>query len=608
MARLNSIGFELNNVSTANMEITNFSLGDSAISTTKFRGGKYATRFLRTTDGASWNSYDFLGSDSDTEVYIRFYLNITTSYNTNEWLFAFTSSANTIRAGLKLTTSDKLQLFNATTQVGSDSATLSKNTWYRVEMYYNSNNGVGSDVITARIDEVDFATSSTQTLDTVNRIRLGNFNGTGRTFEFYVDDVAINNSTGSIQNSWLGSGRIIHLKPTAAGDANAWLVGPNTDTFADIDEENPNDLTDYLATSGANGDAAYFNIEDMTGLDANGVVNCVQVGARFRQNNTDAAWRIAFGIKATSGGTIETSANIVATTTTWNTNAIATPRNYPLTLYDLPGASTTAWTKSTLDTTQIGAILAVENGTEQLQLSTLWLLVDFTPAKEITQSTSAIGSSATSVTFAHSVTGTNPLLVVGTTLDTNPDIINMSTVTYNGTSLTNIGRIRNATTTETELWYLAAPAAGSHDIVVTPSAAADFTVQAITISGMDQSAPLDTSNTATGTSTTPSRAITPGVNNTIIIDNVAIDDRGATGVPGAGQSEIADFAGDWNQHLMSLEMVDTAASTTMDWTIASNDWATIAASFKEYVAPAGGGTPPNWPIFTGKRFWGPFFA
>ena len=93
-------------------------------------------------------------------------------------------------------------------------------------------------------------------------------------------------------------------------------------------------------------------------------------------------------IKASSGGTVEESGNILATTT-WQTNTAAAPRNYSLTLYDLPGASTTAWTKADLDTAQIGVKkidgLAVLN-----RISTLWLLVEHTPAVSVANDLSGV--------------------------------------------------------------------------------------------------------------------------------------------------------------------------------------------------------------------------
>ena len=51
---------------------------------------------------------------------------------------------------------------------------------------------------------------------------------------------------------------------------------------------------------------------------------------------------------------------------------------YPLTLYDLPGASTTAWSESALNSTQIGVRLDQTFST-QGRCGTLWLLVEYVP-------------------------------------------------------------------------------------------------------------------------------------------------------------------------------------------------------------------------------------
>ena len=85
-------------------------------------------------------------------------------------------------------------------------------------------------------------------------------------------------------------------------------------------------------------------------------------------------------IESTSGGTIEQSASITPAGTTWRTNTISgNPLTYPLTLYDLPGASTTPWTKADLDTTQIGYKLTTD-ATNLDQISTIWLSIDSTPS------------------------------------------------------------------------------------------------------------------------------------------------------------------------------------------------------------------------------------
>jgi hypothetical protein len=47
-------------------------------------------------------------------------------------------------------------------------------------------------------------------------------------------------------------------------------------------------------------------------------------------------------------------------------------------LVDLPGASSTAWTKAALDATGIGARISVDD-TDVLRISAIWLAVDHKP-------------------------------------------------------------------------------------------------------------------------------------------------------------------------------------------------------------------------------------
>src|SRR3990172_6946830 len=49
--------------------------------------------------------------------------------------------------------------------------------------------------------------------------------------EWYFDDIAINSSTGSFQNSYPGAGRIVALRPNAAGDSADFARG-GTDSGA----------------------------------------------------------------------------------------------------------------------------------------------------------------------------------------------------------------------------------------------------------------------------------------------------------------------------------------------------------------------------------------
>ena len=88
----------------------------------------------------------------------------------------------------------------------------------------------------------------------------------------------------------------------------------------------------------------------------------------------------------------------------------------------------------------------------------------------------------------------------------------MSGVTYAGTALTLIGSQNNGTSVRVELWQLVAPATGANNVVVTLSAAAKAACGAISLTGVDQTNPVDASNFAASTSANPSVNVTTATN------------------------------------------------------------------------------------------------
>jgi hypothetical protein len=136
-----------------------------------------------------------------------------------------------------LTTAGKLQLWdngNGTpVQIGSDSsATISTGQWYRIELWADQIAGTGANAAELKLDGTSVASSSTATLDggsgygSTPRIKMGWVSAPGASKVCYVDDVAVNDSTGASQTSWPGDGKVVLLVPTSdnARDAN-WVAG-----------------------------------------------------------------------------------------------------------------------------------------------------------------------------------------------------------------------------------------------------------------------------------------------------------------------------------------------------------------------------------------------
>lgn len=372
MTRLWSSGGELNSL-TANVEITSLA-NTPVMESSVIRSGF----FSHETSGTGIDAvvYQPVSADTDTGTFfIRVYMRIASLPDADTAILRVLDSGANLSGDIRLTTGGNLQLFQrGSTQVGSNSSALSTNTWYRIELEITpSNAGTGS--LRGRLNGIEFAGSASANTDSMHTIRWGKANSA--TAELYFDDIAINDSTGSFQNSWPGEGKIIHLRPNANGNTVDWSDDVTGDSYTAVNEVTPDDDSTNLLDSGT----ATHEVElDSSGpIGGSDTINCVQVGFRFNVSSTAGTQPVVvLRIKASSGGTVEESSNITFNTTTWNTNATAAPRNYPLTLYDLPGASTTAWAKSNLDTTQIGVRNTI-NPTGNAQVSTLWLLVDYTP-------------------------------------------------------------------------------------------------------------------------------------------------------------------------------------------------------------------------------------
>ena len=393
MARQMSIGFELNEVSPG-VEWTNTSGAPNApaIQSTVVRSGTYAGRITSLSSGTpKWFSHQFANSPSTAQWWHRMYFCFA-AWPSAENRFIVINDASGLATPIVYFTIDNggvLRLYDEDGQI-TGTSTLSLDTWYRIEDHVDLV-AAGSDIVRGYVDGTEFAGSAARSLSAgVMQITYGlNLGSEANTAgDLYLDDYACNNPNTAFQNSLPGPGKIIHLKPNADGDNTAWTGG-----WAEVDEVSPNE-TDFIA-SGTLDAIEDMNLEATPAdLDSGATVNVVQVG--FRNNLSSATGtdpRAVLRIKASSGGTVEESSDIVLNTTAWRTHNDGVVLQYLLTLYDLPGASTTAWTKATLDTAQIGARCSLGDA-DNFQITTEWLLVDYVPSAAIEESISLARSAA----------------------------------------------------------------------------------------------------------------------------------------------------------------------------------------------------------------------
>lgn len=129
---------------------------------------------------------------------------------------------------------------------------------------------------------------------------------------------------------------------------------------------------------------------------------------------------------------------------------------------------------------------------------------------------------ASSITLAHTCSGSDRVLIVHTAIADTENVITVTGVTYGGVAMTKIGSDAVGTTNarRTNMWILIAPATGANNIVATfsgtPSAWGD--VVGVSYTGASQSSQPDaTAQQVTAQTTSVSQAVTTIADNCILV-------------------------------------------------------------------------------------------
>lgn len=371
MARLWQTGFELNST-TAGMEWTT-NTGSPSISSTTYRSGSYALR-TNPTAATSYISVVFR-SDTAADAYLRAYIYIASAPSANTAIMGYGDSSSFYGAKVRLNTDRTLTLtYSAGTVSANGTTVLSTNTWYRVELFYNETSNQGTVLL-------DGATEiSASTVDDIGgggKAFFGVLNTA--TADIYWDDLAINDTSGSSQTGYPGSGKIIHMRPDSAGDSSSWTgyVGSGAN-WERTDEVTPNDATDAVQSRTTN-QVEEYNLS-ASGVGSGDTVNVVAVGYRANRSAGTTSSTFNVRLKDSSGGTVSESATFTASSTVWRTNDTASNNAapYPLVSYTRPGGG--SWTSTYLDSAQIGVKTVSGSGDRYANLTAMWLSVDYTPS------------------------------------------------------------------------------------------------------------------------------------------------------------------------------------------------------------------------------------
>lgn len=388
MARIYSIGWETNTL-TNGVEANSLNFltngGGASIQTGTVRTGTFALKINAAV--STGDNIRFINSNNHSQ-YIRMYLNIS-AYPTatdNSFLLITDSTDGDALAFMSINASGTLELVfgdnsGGFTAIGASSV-LSLNTWYMVDLHIDDTAGFSSTVIEGRLNGTVFATRTGQIVVAGNggvpngfthfgdQMIANNASGT-----WFVDDIAINDGSGSNQNGYPGIGAITRVTPNAAGDANTFATqtggtAGSTNNFTRVNETTPNDVTSFNGSTVLGQQDLFKNNDPAIGTDT---VSCVQVMARYRNNTIDLTTAFVIQCEKVASGTLASGAAIDPDSTTWTT---CTPAG-SLVLYNDPDSN--PWTESTLATMQIGYKISTAH-TNAIDVTNIWAYVDHAAA------------------------------------------------------------------------------------------------------------------------------------------------------------------------------------------------------------------------------------
>ena len=259
-----------------------------------------------------------------------------------EWL----DSAAAVQLRLVLDDADNLlRIYRgaANTLLATSATTFSKAIWHLVEWHVRVDPTTG--IFQMKVDGatvLDYTGNTQQTANAnVATVRLASMNqsssGWGNTHCF--DDLAINSTAGTLNNSWPGDGAIRALLPNGVGSTigGTPLTGvPGAPNWGNVDEVPPS-TTDYNYGSTV-GTGELYTLTDLSGVGNAYAVNIIAYAL-----NSDAG-----------GGSIGLTLNTGAANNEGAAQAITASAGFYNRLLETDPTDSTAWTQTKLNALQVG--------------------------------------------------------------------------------------------------------------------------------------------------------------------------------------------------------------------------------------------------------------
>jgi hypothetical protein len=243
------------------------------------------------------NATKLLGGNY-SEIYLRERVYFPSYYS--QVRFPWFRSGSSNESGLYFDGIQRLTAYRGGTVLQTANLVLSTGAWYLVEVHLKISNTVG--VFQVKVDGTMVINFSGDTLYGSSTIDNIYYIGA-----IYLDDLACNDTSGGVDDSWCGDGSMVKVTPDDNGTDNDWTGNDadSVDNYLLVDEFPKDNNTTYVyANTSSSGTQDQYNMSDYDGTEK--TITRIYPEARARLSGASAT-KLKLGILA-SGGADETDA------------------------------------------------------------------------------------------------------------------------------------------------------------------------------------------------------------------------------------------------------------------------------------------------------------
>lgn len=218
------------------------------IETTIIRSGIASYKWSESGGAGGGFTFGFTGATGRT-YYVCKHIYIATLPTTEDlYVLAISTAGSVDLVTVRLKPNGTIYLYDDINgaQVGSASGALSLNTWYRIELACKIGASSNDDYGECLLNGASVASSTTLNLGTTAPGQIAYTNvtvsGGSDTFTIYDDDLFLNDSQGSVNNSWPGGRKVICLLPISDNARGTnWVTGTGSTSnlYAEIANRPP---------------------------------------------------------------------------------------------------------------------------------------------------------------------------------------------------------------------------------------------------------------------------------------------------------------------------------------------------------------------------------